>query len=243
MLVQNFQCSRSFHSPAVRSPDTCSSERLALLLRLETGSSSSQELLSSLSEARYTVFDETERSELFLGVALATTDDFLAYVLEPDVESMDAEPPSSPAKPSLTPAEPAALSEKPADFPRLPPRTVFPVVCKPSTVFKTLLISFVNLTSAVEKEGDGFDDAAKYFTDPLSRSEDAFALGSPLVLCSCDIDGETVITVSTLVSSSSEISVVSLLVLSLQLMNMKAHAITVDKKNLFFMMYSFFLLN
>ena len=131
-------------------PDACSSECLALLFRLETGSSSSQELLSSLSEARYTVFDETERSELFLGAALATTDDFLAYVLEPDVESMDAEPPSSPAKPSLTPAEPAAPSEKPADFPRLPPRTVFPVVCKPSTVFKTLLMSFENLASAIE---------------------------------------------------------------------------------------------
>ena len=132
-----------------------------------------------------------------------------------------------------------ALSEKPADFPRLPPRTVFPVVCKPSTVFKTLLISFVNLTSAVEKEGDGFDDAAKYFTAPLLSG----ALGDPLCLYSGVVDGETVITVSTLVSSSSEISVVSLFVLSLQLMNIKAHAITAVKKILFFMIYSFFLLN
>jgi hypothetical protein len=208
-------------------------------LRLVTGSSSSQELLSSLSEARYTVFDETERSELFLGAALATTDDFLAYVFEAPVESMDAEPPSSPAKPSLTPAEPAAPSEKPADSPRLPPRTVFPVVCRPLTLFMTLSMSFVNLTSAVEKEGDGFDDAAKYFTVPLSTG----ALGDPLCLYSGVVDGETVITVSIRVSSSSEISVVSLLVLSLQLMNINAHAITVDKKNLFFMMYSFFLLN
>ena len=61
----------------MRSPDTCSSERLALLFRLETGSLSSQELLSSLSEARYTVFDEAGRSELLLGDALATTVDFL----------------------------------------------------------------------------------------------------------------------------------------------------------------------
>ena len=238
MLVQNFQCSKSFHSPAVSNPEDSSSERLAFLFFLEAGSSSSQELLSSLSEARYTVLDD-ERSELFLGVALATTDDLLAYVFEAPVASMDAEPPSSPAKPSLTPAEPAALSEKPADFPRLPPRTVFPVVCKPSTVFKTLLISFVNLTSAVEKEGDGFDDAAKYFTAPLLSG----ALGDPLCLYSGVVDGETVITVSTLVSSSSEISVVSLFVLSLQLMNIKAHAITAVKKILFFMIYSFFLLN
>jgi hypothetical protein len=97
----------------------------------------------------------------------------------------------------------------------------------------------VNLTSAVEKEGDGFDDAAKYFTAPLSTG----ALGNPLCLYSGVVDGETVITVSIRVSWSSEISVVSLLVLSLQLMNINAHAITVDKKNLFFMMYSFFLLN
>ncbi|WP_235002901.1 hypothetical protein [Fibrobacter sp. UWB16] len=221
-------------------PEDSSSERLAFLFLLEAGSSSSQELLSSLSEARYTVFDD-ERSECVLDGALARADDLLAYVFEAPVASMDAEPPSSPAKPSLTPAEPAALSEKPADFPRLPPRTVLPVVCKPSTVFKTLLISFVNLTSAVEKEGDGFDDAAKYFTAPLLSG----ALGDPLLLylCSGVVDGKTVITVSTLVSSSSEISVVSLFVLSLQLMNIKADAITAVKKILFFMIYSFFLLN
>ena len=240
MLVQNFQCSRSFHSPAVRSPDTCSSERLALLLRLETGSSSSQELLSSLSEARYTVFDEAGRSELLLGDALATTVDFLAYVFEAPVASMEEEPPSSPAKPSLTPAEPAAPSENPAeDFPRLPPRTVVPVVCRPLTLFMTLSMSFVNLTSAVEKEGDGFDDAAKYFTAPLLSG----ALGDPLCLYSGVVDGETVITVSIRVSSSPVVLVVSLFVLSLQLINIKAHAITAVKKILFFMIYSFFLLN
>ncbi|WP_405322844.1 hypothetical protein [Fibrobacter sp.] len=153
---------------------------------------------------------------------------------------MDAEPPSSPAIPSLIPPEPAAPSEKPAaDFPRLPPRTVFPLVCRPLTLFMTLSMSFENLASAVEKDGDSFDDAAKNFTAPLLSG----ALGAPLCLYSGDVDGETVITVSIRVSSSPVVFVVSLFVLSLQLINIKAHAIVAVKKNLDFMMYSFFLLN